>query len=573
MEKSLDDRRCKILKRATPPGCGYMVERRSANYHPNIWDFDFIESLNIGYKGEIFDGQVEKLEKGVRQMLNDKNLIELAQLELIDNLLRLGIGYIFESEIQRILSSIADNKKSSLSVAQGLHGVALRFKLLRLHGYEISAQDAFHPFKDENGDFKACLRKDVEGILSLYDASHLSLEGEDVLDEAKHFTTKHLKEVIKGNIVINSKLASRVSHSLELPLHWRMLRLEARWYIEACSIGVGGGDGISPDLIQLAMLDFNRVQAVHQKNLKKASRWWRDLGLCSHPEMHFARDRLVENFLWTIGIIFDPQFSYCRDGLTKVNSLITTIDDVYDVYGSLEELELFTVTVERWDIAAMEQLPKYMKLCFLALFNTVNQMAYVILKEQDLDISLYLKKAWADLCKAYLVEARWFHNKYTPTLEEYLENAWVSISAPVMLVHSYFFVKQEITTEALQCLDRYPDIIRWSSMILRLCDDLGTATAELERGDVAKSIQCYMKETGVSEEVAREYIKHLIGEIWKKLNKERVDYSLFSKPFIGTAVNLARMAQCMYQYGDGHGDSDGYTKNRVMSLLVEPLSL
>ncbi|KAK9116364.1 hypothetical protein Sjap_015311 [Stephania japonica] len=404
-------------------------------------------------------------------MLNDKNLTELAQLKLIDNLLRLGVGYIFESEIQRILSSIADNKMSSLSLAQGLHGVALRFKLLRLHGYEISAQDAFYPFKDEKGGFKACLGEDMEGMLSLYDASHLALEGEDVLDEAKNFTAKHLKEIIKGSI-INSKLASRVSHSLELPLHWRMLRLEAWWYIEACSIGVGGGDDISPDLIELAMLDFNRVQAVHQKDLRKASRWWRDLGLCSHPQMHFVRDRLVENFLWTIGVIFDPQFSYCREELTKVNCLITTIDDVYDVYGSLEELELFTDTVERWDIAGMEQLPKYMKLCFLALFNTVSQMAY----------------------------------------------------------------------------------------------------AELERGDVAKSIQCYMKETGVSEEVAREYIKHLIGEIWKKLNKERVDYSLFSKPFIGTAVNLARMAQCMYQYGDGHGDSEGHTKNKVLSLLVEPLS-
>ncbi|KAK9145114.1 hypothetical protein Sjap_005017 [Stephania japonica] len=353
-------------------------------------------------------------------MLNDKNLTELAQLELIDNLLRLVIGHIFESEIQRILSSIANNKMSSLSSAQGFHRVALRFKLLRLHGYEIS-------------------------------------------------------------------------------------------------------------------------------------RWWRDLGLCSHPQMHFARDRLVEKFLWTIGVIFDPQFNYSRDELIKVNS---TIDDVYDVYGSLEELELFTNTVERWDIAAMEQLSKYMKLCFLALFNIVNQMAAY----------------WADLCKAYLVEARWFHNKYTPKPEEFLENAWVSISAPVILVHSYFFVKQDITIEALQCLERYPGIIRWSSMILRLSDNLGTATAEPEKGDVAKSIQCYMKEKGVSEEVNREYIKHLIGEIWKKLNKERVDYSLFSKPFIGNAVNLARMAQCMYQYGDGHGDSDGHTKNKVLPLLVEPLS-
>ena len=55
----------------------------------------------------------------------------------------------------------------------------------------------------------------------------------------------------------------------------------------------------------------------------------------------------MENFLWTVGVIFEPQYGYCRRMLTKVNTLITIIDDVYDVYGTMDELELFTDVVDR----------------------------------------------------------------------------------------------------------------------------------------------------------------------------------------------------------------------------------
>ena len=62
------------------------------------------------------------------------------------------------------------------------------------------------------------------------------------------------------------------------------------------------------------------------------------------------------------------------------------------------------------------------------------------------------------------------------SLQEYIDNAWISISAPVMLVHAYFFITNPLRKEALGCLERYNCIIRWSSMILRLANDLGTSS-------------------------------------------------------------------------------------------------
>ena len=99
--------------------------------------------------------------------------------------------------------------------------------------------------------------------------------------------------------------------------------------------------------------------------------------------------------------------------------------------------------------------------------------------------------------------------------------------------------------------------------------------AELERGESANSISCYMHQTGVSEEDAREHMKILIDESWKKMNKVREmdSDSPFAKPFVETAINLARIAQCTYQYGDSHGAPDARSKKRVLSLIVEPIPM
>ncbi|XP_043720846.1 terpene synthase 10-like [Telopea speciosissima] len=556
--------------------------RRSANYPRCIWDFDFVQSLNSDYKGEAYKSKTKKLEEEVRCKLDDEAMEQLDLLELIDDIERLGLGYLFQEDIKKALDIIIvcleDVQTMSTRDDESLHATALRFRLLRQHGYEVNPQGMFNHLKDKTGNFKArYVAEDVKGILSLYEASHLAVEGESILEEAKHFTTKALKEIIiKGNHDIEPILAKQVNHALELPLHWRITRLEARWYID---IYEKKENSVIPALIQLAKLDFNIVQAIHQENLADLSRWWKNLGL--GEQLSFARDSLVPCYLWTLGLNPEPQFNNFRKDLTKVNVLITTIDDVYDVYGTLEELQLFTDAVERWEITAMEQLPDYMKMCFLALFNTVNEMAYFHLKQHGIDTTPFLKKVWIDLCKTYLVEAKWYYNGHKTTLGEYLNNAVISISGYVVLNHIFFSLPHPtIPEEALDCLSQDDDLslLHSTSMIVRLADDLGTSVAELERGDVLKSIQSYMYETGASEEMAREHIRHMIEETWQKMNKDifnnnNKDSLCLPQLFIKTAANFARMSQCMYQHGDGHGIFVDENKNRTNSLLFEPIPL
>ena len=95
---------------------------------------------------------------------------------------------------------------------------------------------------------------------------------------------------------------------------------------------------------------------------------------------------------------------------------------------------------------------------------------------------------------------------------------------------------------------------------------------ELKRGDVPKSIQCYMHETGASEVEARQHIWELIDATWKKINEERIAQSPnFPHTFIQIAVNFPRMAHCVYQHGDGHGIGYRETKDSILSLIVFPI--
>ncbi|MED6213263.1 hypothetical protein PIB30_091447, partial [Stylosanthes scabra] len=309
------------------------------------------------------------------------------KLDLINDVKRLGLSYHFEKEIAETLDMFVSTTSGNFVNTKSLHETALSFRLLREYGYEVSP-DVFEKFKDKNGNFKKSLNKDMKGMLSLYEASFLGYEGETILDEAQLFATFHLKNLIINNDEDNNLiLLEQVKHALELPLHRRIQRFEARWYIEAYE----KRKDASRILLEAAKLDFNVAQSTLQEDLQEISRWWKQIGLAS--KLSFSRDRLMECFFWSAGMAFEPHFSDLRKGLTKVGSFITIIDDIYDVHGTLDELELFTAAVESWDIKAVQVLPDYMRICFLALYNTVNELAYHVLYNQGLDILPYLTTA------------------------------------------------------------------------------------------------------------------------------------------------------------------------------------
>ena len=122
----------------------------------------------------------------------------------------------------------------------------------------IKTLDVFNKFKDEQGTFSESLIGNVEGVLSLYEATHLMVRGEDVLEEALAFTTTHLKSVLNQ---LSHSLAVQVKHSIRQALYRNIPRLEARNYISTYE-----QDPLhNKNLLILAKLDFNILQKLHQK--------------------------------------------------------------------------------------------------------------------------------------------------------------------------------------------------------------------------------------------------------------------------------------------------------------------
>ncbi|THG03902.1 hypothetical protein TEA_014980 [Camellia sinensis var. sinensis] len=155
-----------------------------------------------------------------------------------------------------------------------------------------------------------------------------------------------------------------------------------------------------------------------------------------------------------------------------------------------------------------------------------------------------------------------------------MDNAWLSLSAVVILVHAYCVIDQNITKQALDCFDQHDDLFHHPSMIFQLCNDLASSSADLKREITAKSIPCYMNETKLSEELAYEQTRNLIDETWKKMNKGLANNNTpFSRPLMDIILNLGRTIYCIYQYGDAYEGPDNTSRIRVLKLLFEHVSL
>eukprot|EP00253_Pinus_taeda_P007340 PITA_07340 len=564
-----------------------VIPRRTANHHGNVWDDDLILSLNSPYGGPAYYEQVKRLVDEIKPLLlkemDDSNQDLIKRLQMIHILECLGIDRHFHPELEIVAldyvyrcwneGGIGVGSKDS---CKDLNATALGFRALRLHRYNVSS-GVLENFKDENGKFFCSFTgdKQVRSMLSLLRASEISFPGEKVMEEAKAFTREYLHGVVAGGgevTGVDQSLLEEVKYALEFPWYCSVPRWEARSFIEIYGQNRSWlKSNINQKVLELAKLDFNILQCIHQKEIQSITRWWRGSEIA---QLNFYRKRHVEFYFWAVTCIFEPEFCHSRVAFAKLCVVAAVLDDLYDTHGMLNELKTVSEAVRRWNSSLTDELPDNIKIAFQFFFNTANELAVEVAKEQGRDMTSILKDNWQRYLESYLQEAEWIATGHVPTLNEYIKNARASSGMCILNLFPLLLMGQLLPNNILEQIYSPSKMQELSELTIRLVDDLTDFEDEKQRGEIASIIECYKKENPDSTvENALNHIKGMLRLSLEELNGEFLkddSVPLCCKKF---TFNITRGLQFLFRYGDGISVSNKELKEQIFKILVDQVPI
>ncbi|TYG47425.1 hypothetical protein ES288_D11G337200v1 [Gossypium darwinii] len=512
--------------------------RHLSKFKPSFWGDIFLSSPSQMEMGAGTQQEYEELKQEVRRMLVANTDKSSQKLPIIDAVQRLGVAYHFEKEIEEALEIIYHDHCNHIEIdGDDLYTTAVRFRLLREHGFNVDCE-TFNKFKDENGNFKESLIGDVKGMLELYVAAHFQLHGENILEEALSFTTVHLK---LAESTVDYPLSTQIANALKRPLRKSLPRFQ----------------------------NLTTFTQEGDKQDKQVTDSGRDLDVATN--FPFIRDRFVECYFWMLSAYFEPHYAIARSFATKVICLISILDDIYDAYGTYEELEIFTKAIQRWDTNCIDQLPDYMKLWYSETLNVYKDMEDLMSKEGKSYRVQVAIEAMKRQSQVYYVEAKWLHENYIPTMEEYMPIALVSCGYWTLTMSSFVGMEDSITKETFNWAFNDPKIVRASSTICRLMSDIVGHKVERERGHVSSAVECYMKQYGVSMQEAYDELYKQINNAWKDINEEFLKPTAAPTSALNRILNLARVIDLLYTGEDAYTQVGESAKTSITALLIDSI--
>ncbi|TQD99301.1 hypothetical protein C1H46_015090 [Malus baccata] len=385
---------------------------------------------------------------------------------VVDRLQRLGISRYFKPQLKECINYVSRywTEKGICwarnSEVQDIDDTAMAFRLLRLHGHQVSP-DVFKHFKKGNKFicFPGQSTQAVTGMYNLFRASQVLFPGETILEEAKDFSTKFLREKEASNElldkwVIAKDLPGEVGYALDFPWYASLPRLETRFYIQQ----YGGRDDVwigktlyrmpyvSNNLyLELAKLDYNNCQSLHLIEWDNIQKWYAE---CKLENYGLSRRSLLMAYFVAAASIFEPERANERLAWAKTASLIETIGSHFKEGTSqrkafVHEFKTRKVNTNKKEQGLVE-----------TLLATLHRLSFDAMVAHGQDISHPLHQAWEKWLLKWQEQGDMHQDEAELLVETINQTAGLLLSNGLLLSipeHDQFFKITNTVCNKLRC--------------------------------------------------------------------------------------------------------------------------
>ncbi|XP_057546587.1 terpene synthase 6, chloroplastic isoform X2 [Amaranthus tricolor] len=506
------------------------------------------------------------------------------RLYLVDTLQKLGIHGYFKEEISSVLNEIFRQWKQGDDEIFSDVTTMMAFRLLREHGYDVSTErlaeyhDKGFLFNKFGGHFE-----DTRAALEFFKASQLRVhDHEPYLEEQTSILRNFLERKISEHPAMADRLSKNllqeVVDALKNPVYGSLERLESRKFIEHGNLAefrvlkssLSCTNFCYKVLLELAKNDFRYCQSIHMQEFKQLQRWLAESKL---DQLTFSRQKLSYCYFSAAASLSSPKLSDARISWAKNSVLTTVIDDFFDVGSSKEEQLNLIQLVEEWDPnKRLQASSEKVHIIFSALSNTICEIGNKAYTWQDHSVTKHIVEIWLSLLKSMWNEAEIQRNMSVPSMEEYMENGYISFALGPIVLPALYFIGPKLSEEIIRS-EEYHDLFKLMSTCGRLLNDFQGFQREAEHGKLnAVSLLMLQGNGNVSKEDAILEIKRTVD------SKRRELLRLVLQPGNGGVVPKEcrevfwKMSKVLHLF---YLKEDGFTSEEmagdVKAILHDPL--
>jgi len=175
--------------------------------------------------------------------------------------------------------------------------------------------------------------------------------------------------------------------------------------------------------------------------------------------------------------------------------------------------------------------------------------------------------------EAYAKLSKWAQSDHVPTFDDYIQVGIASAGMRYLAMLSFIALEDCDEIQKNEWFESKPKILEAICVLLRLENDIGGYEVEMKRGDVANGVNCYIKQHGVTKEVAVREIKKMIKDNYKIVMEEFLTTKGVPRPILLRCLNMVRLIKLYYTEGDEFTNPHGKLKDLIKSLFFHSLPL